>query len=168
MKFSIKDFFSKYDQIRSLRIWLHLLRKSLMENFIFYAVAVVETVTPRNWNVCIQALHCYIPFRKTQSIPKKNGENFVDYFPPSKNGMTESASNQNLFRIFAVHSNPSIKKIGIQYLLLRIRFIKSRNRTNMRKNKLFLFLINFNNCFTETYIRKAITTSKDEALCCFS
>ena len=39
MKFSIKDFFSKCDQIRSfLRIWLHLLNKSLMENFIFCAV----------------------------------------------------------------------------------------------------------------------------------
>ena len=36
MKFSIKDFFSKYDQIRSLlQIWSHLLKKSLMENFIF-------------------------------------------------------------------------------------------------------------------------------------
>ena len=39
MKFSIKDFFSKYDQIRRrLRIWLHLRKKSLMENFIFCAV----------------------------------------------------------------------------------------------------------------------------------
>ena len=36
MKFSIKDFLSKCDQIRrKLRIWLHLLKKSLMENFIF-------------------------------------------------------------------------------------------------------------------------------------
>ena len=36
MKFSIKDLFSKCDQIRSfLRIWSHLLSKSLMENFIF-------------------------------------------------------------------------------------------------------------------------------------
>ena len=36
MKFSIKDFFSKCDQIRSfLWIWSHLLNKSLMENFIF-------------------------------------------------------------------------------------------------------------------------------------
>ena len=35
IKFSIKDFFSKCDQIRSfLRIWLHLLEKSLMENVI--------------------------------------------------------------------------------------------------------------------------------------
>ena len=36
MKFSIKDFFSKRDQICSfLRIWSHLPKKSLMENFIF-------------------------------------------------------------------------------------------------------------------------------------
>ena len=35
-KFSIKDFISKCDQIRSfLQIWSHLLRTSLMENFIF-------------------------------------------------------------------------------------------------------------------------------------
>ena len=39
MEFSIKDFFSKHDQIRSfLRICSHLLKKSLMENFIFCAV----------------------------------------------------------------------------------------------------------------------------------
>ena len=39
MKFSIKDFFSKCDQIRrKLRIWSHLLKKSLMRNFIFCAV----------------------------------------------------------------------------------------------------------------------------------
>ena len=39
MKFSIKDFFSKCDQIRSfLRILSHSLKKSLMGNFIFCAV----------------------------------------------------------------------------------------------------------------------------------
>ena len=39
MKFFIDEFFSKSDQIRSfLRIWSHLLKKSLMENFIFCAV----------------------------------------------------------------------------------------------------------------------------------
>ena len=39
MKFSIQDFFGKSDQIRSfLRIWSYLLKKSLMENFIFCAV----------------------------------------------------------------------------------------------------------------------------------
>ena len=41
MKFSIKNFFSKYDQMLqiwshlNLRIWSHLLKKSVMENFIF-------------------------------------------------------------------------------------------------------------------------------------
>ena len=36
MKFSIKDFFGKCDQIRrNLQIWSHLLKKSLLENFIF-------------------------------------------------------------------------------------------------------------------------------------
>ena len=39
MKFSIKDFSSKCYQIRSfLRIWSHLLEKSLTENFIFSVV----------------------------------------------------------------------------------------------------------------------------------
>ena len=36
MKFSIKDFFSK----NNLRIWSHLLKKSLMENLIFCAVTI--------------------------------------------------------------------------------------------------------------------------------
>ena len=41
MKFSIKDFFSKRDQIRSfLRIWSYLLKKSLIENFMLFAVNV--------------------------------------------------------------------------------------------------------------------------------
>ena len=36
VKFFIKDFFSKCDQIlRKLRIWSHLRKKSSMENFIF-------------------------------------------------------------------------------------------------------------------------------------
>ena len=39
MKFTITDFFSKCDQIRSfLRIWSHLLKKYVMENFIFRVV----------------------------------------------------------------------------------------------------------------------------------
>ena len=39
MKFPITDFFSKCDQICSfLRIWSHLLKKSIMENLIFCAV----------------------------------------------------------------------------------------------------------------------------------
>ena len=47
MKFSIKNFLSKCDQIRSfLRIWLHLLKKSLTEIFIFYAVLILVVRGP--------------------------------------------------------------------------------------------------------------------------
>ena len=43
-KFSIKDFFSKCDQIcRKLQTWSHLLKKSIIENFIFCAVCIVKT-----------------------------------------------------------------------------------------------------------------------------
>ena len=39
MKFSINDVFSRCDQIRNfLQIWLHLLKKSILENFISGAV----------------------------------------------------------------------------------------------------------------------------------
>ena len=39
MKFSIKDYLIKCNQFRSfLRIWSHLMKKSLMENFTFCAV----------------------------------------------------------------------------------------------------------------------------------
>ena len=39
LKFSIKDFFSKRDQIRrKLRIWSRLLKESVIEIFIFSAV----------------------------------------------------------------------------------------------------------------------------------
>ena len=42
MKFSITDFFSKCDQIHSfLRIWSHLLKKSVSKNFIFCVVRVL-------------------------------------------------------------------------------------------------------------------------------
>ena len=35
----LNDFFSEYDQVsRKLRIWSHLLKKSLLENFIICAV----------------------------------------------------------------------------------------------------------------------------------
>ena len=45
MKFSIKDIFSKCDQIRSLlRTWSNLLKKFLIENFIFYAVLAKHSV----------------------------------------------------------------------------------------------------------------------------
>ena len=49
MKFSIKNFFSKCDQIRiTLGIWSHLRKKSLMENFTFCAVSKILLLN--TWN----------------------------------------------------------------------------------------------------------------------
>ena len=43
MRISIKQFFCKCDQIRSfLRIWSQLLKKSLIENFIFCAANILD------------------------------------------------------------------------------------------------------------------------------
>ena len=45
IRFSVKDFFSKCDQIQNdLRIWSHLLKNFLMEHFIFCALYV------QNWD----------------------------------------------------------------------------------------------------------------------
>ena len=64
MNFSIKDFFSKCDQIRSvLWIWSHLLKKFLMENFIFCAVrAFWVSLTKTSSN------------RKTHLLDKNSGK----------------------------------------------------------------------------------------------
>ena len=48
MTFSIKDFHSKCDQTRrKMRIWPHLLKKYLMENFIFKCGKCKEAVIKR-------------------------------------------------------------------------------------------------------------------------
>ena len=83
MKFYIKDFSSKCDQIRSfLRIWSHLLEKSLMENFIFCADALAPNITDSGvvYLKCIleyfeaysylvlYAVMCYFCLEKNESI----------------------------------------------------------------------------------------------------
>ena len=44
MKFSIKNFFGKCDQICKKLYWSSLLKRSLMENFVFCAVDVVKSI----------------------------------------------------------------------------------------------------------------------------
>ena len=83
MKFSIKDFFSIFNQIRSFfRIWSYFLKKSFMENFIFCAVVnnwktlVVSTqsskdlifVLPKSklWNFLPEAMVDFLWYREFQ------------------------------------------------------------------------------------------------------
>ena len=50
---------------------------------------------------------------KMQDIAIKYSENFVEHFPSSNNGKTESLSTQKLFHTVAVHSKSSIEKLNI-------------------------------------------------------
>ena len=60
MKFSIKDFSSKCDQIRCfLRIWSYLLEKSLMENLIIYAV-IFPGFYVYSWKICWKIKKCFM------------------------------------------------------------------------------------------------------------
>ena len=70
MKFSIKDFFSKCEQIRSfLRIWSHLQQKPLMKNFIFCAVKYIFRSTLFTQSPPIKYMvQSIIPVKLTQSI----------------------------------------------------------------------------------------------------
>ena len=91
IKFSIKDFFSKYDQTRSfLRIWSYLLEKSFMENFIFYAVVDLRVISKCNkvlFQILLGVSSCIsylkwnkLLFRPTSVISRDStGETFFAY-----------------------------------------------------------------------------------------
>ena len=71
LKFSITDFFSKCDQIWSfLQIWSHLLKKSVIDNFMFWTVVVAafsqSHVILRCWHFqsssnCFDLNWCLLP-----------------------------------------------------------------------------------------------------------
>ena len=57
IKFSIEDFFRKCGQIGSfLRIWSYLLKKSVMENFIFVQCCIFRTIL-KKFLYCVNAFH---------------------------------------------------------------------------------------------------------------
>ena len=61
MKFSVKDFFSKCDQIsRKLWIWSHLLKKSLMENFIFLCSVNKAVVKVHKLHILTRFINLYL------------------------------------------------------------------------------------------------------------
>ena len=68
-KFTIKDFLSKCDQIQGkLRIWSNLLKKSLMENFIFCKVLrkekILHTVTSQLFYYVVVIARCRVQYGK--------------------------------------------------------------------------------------------------------
>ena len=56
MKISVKDFFCKCDQMcRFRRIWSHLLKKLLMENFIFSAVGIPDSYSDFDFHLFLSS-----------------------------------------------------------------------------------------------------------------
>ena len=80
MKFSISKFFRKCDQIhKKLRIWLHLLNKSLMKNFIFLCSVISRCVNVVEMNSFHRVSPGILEFVETvrfniNSAPEKVGE----------------------------------------------------------------------------------------------
>ena len=75
IKFSIKYFFSKCDQMhRKLRIWSHLLKKSLVENFIFVQYSYPDLNNKMCNDCCeyIEILKCVWRLQKNRecSLPE--------------------------------------------------------------------------------------------------
>ena len=69
MKFSITDFFSKCNQIRrKLQIWSHLLKKPVMENFIFCVVSVLSRLSLIS--IILLLINIIITFRCNQNQRK--------------------------------------------------------------------------------------------------
>ena len=74
IKFSINDFFSKCDQIhKKLQIWSSLLKKSLMENFLFCVVGLMISCKifhkKRNYEYCLTTSFP-LPILSTSFNPK--------------------------------------------------------------------------------------------------
>ena len=67
MKFTIKDLFSKCDQIRrKLQIWSHLLKKFLIENLVIYFIKFDD---PKFW-----------PTEKSETVPIVVKFSFLTFF----------------------------------------------------------------------------------------
>ena len=78
MKFSIKDFFSKCDQIRNLlRIYLNLLKESLVENFIFCVVSPISLrpflMHNHSFCGCIDNFDSYLNHKRVSVSGKPTG-----------------------------------------------------------------------------------------------
>ena len=98
MKFSIKHFFSKCDQIRrKLRIWSHLLKKSLMKsltNLYFLCSTTKYRKIPKTWNVLMKMQFLYLSSLSSDSS--------CEYCSLNKLTLSRVSVNWDLFSIYAL------------------------------------------------------------------
>ena len=130
MKLSIKDFFSKCDLIhRKLRIWSHLLKKSLMENFIFCQVIIFVCLY---W-ISIANKKNSIYFTGAMQNLKAVPQNFMDVFKVddiSANDVIQEKqhllrkenlqiSHSNHYCLISIFSIKLLKRLEIWFSFLR-------------------------------------------------
>ena len=82
MKLYIKDFFSKCDQIRwKLRIWSHLLKKFLMENFSFCELTPLQYKLRQTTLLLLSQYYSHINYINSIAVLRNIAEHQLsDYF----------------------------------------------------------------------------------------
>ena len=148
MKFSIKDFFSKCDQIsRNLRIWSHLLKKSLMENFIFCAVIEFLGVTLDSLIMTLT-----IPEKKVSKVQKQS----LELLQKTQVSILELTKPIGLLNIQAV----LLAQINFRYL--EQQQIQALRAQGVHREELQWWIQNLNICngryFIQSYIQVLIQT----------
>ena len=123
MKFSIKDFFSKCDQVRSfLRIWSHLLKKSLMENLLFcevYCSSKILLTTERRltgwYFLAVDLSPELLNTRTTDDTFQQSGkkDSFQDIFKSSANMYERSDSHFFIITTGAQSGPDTLEKLRL-------------------------------------------------------
>ena len=118
MKFYVKDFFSKCDNF--LRIWSHLLKKSLLENFIFCEVILTK------WKQTLVVELLKSSYGNPWEIPRKEllhmhlqrncATSWLFYNQFSKHFFKEKYFSE-LLRTAASYQNSTVRKIIVFRLL---------------------------------------------------
>ena len=148
MKFSIKDFFSKCDQIRRfLWIWSHLLKKSLMENFIFCAVWENSSLrTTYHFLILLQQMihtgYKHFPWLQQHSGEKKKSNSHINMANKSSlsirhRNCSAVDSQINLNKTFQYECNQSWKNIAWKASVFRVFLVRIQSecgKIQTRKN----------------------------------
>ena len=132
MKYSIKDFFSKCDQIRSfLQIWSHLRKKSLMEDFFFFCSDKCKVYVKNFPSTRVKCMQDYIKpsFRENLYllIIRVSTNNI------SKNKQPKQIAKWIVEEAISVKDNSCELKLDIRYQICDIRY-NSQKRWSSTKS----------------------------------
>ena len=142
--FFINDFFSKWDQIRrTLRIWSHLLKKSLIENFIFRAVQLTWFI---DHVITWYAKKTLFPPEVTMATASLVNLKEISEMSPIKDGFLASYSKQNVLQFWQKFEKKSAIKLPVKGPILLV-FV---NSSQIFSERLLFIVINKVQSFSYT------------------